>query len=183
MFVVPNKWKVETDHWPVTTKQAHIHTKTLASVFSTVTKGQSDVNRRLVKCVVSYSHTSYKQKISTLRIQRDSVPVQIHLLRSKQPWSSSHCVHGTQRDIRLHQYIDDWLCVWHAVKKTFFSWHSQFLLQDYLHAWKWLQLLFHLASLEKLVKNGRRILRHLQFQLKENWRHPQTKNRLICSVD
>ncbi len=138
--------------------------------------------------------------------------------------------------IRLHQYIDDWLCVGRSQEEAFLHTKrllqtavmlglrvneekselipstsstylgmvfdsikfrafltqkridnllqptSHFLLQDYLPVWKWLQLLGHLASLEKLVKNGRRRLRPLQFQLKENWRHPQTKNHYICIV-
>ncbi len=101
------KWEVETDHRPVTTKQANRHTPlqdgdTGFRTFSGHEGPVDDVNRP-VRCILSYPHTSHKQKISTLRIQGDSIPVQSPLLRSKHsahdlhPGDETNRVHGAQR--------------------------------------------------------------------------------------
>ncbi len=56
---------------------------------------------------------------------------------------------------------------------------QRFLLAELLPVWMWLTLLGHLSSLEKLVLNGRRRLRPIQFQLKTFWKYPQDKNHKV----
>ncbi len=71
----------------ITTKQTHRHTSlqdgdTGICTFSSNKRPVDNVNRP-VRRILSYSHTLHKQKISSLRIQGNSIPVQSPLLRSK----------------------------------------------------------------------------------------------------
>lgn len=54
-----------------------------------------------------------------------------------------------------------------------------FLIEMELPVWQWLSLLGHMASLEKLVEHGRRWIRPIQLQLKENWTSPISRERSV----
>ncbi len=244
MFVVPKKngkWRPIIDLSPLN-KMIDIkkfRMETPASVLQAVFRGQWMTSIDLTD---AYFHIPIKQTSRKyLRFRFQGVTYQFTCLCfgiSTAPLVFTQVMkpianRAHREGIRLHQYIDDWLCVaetqHEAVSHTqrllqlirtlglkvnleksdltpstrvtylgmvidsvefkvyptlkriedLLRIINSFLQEDSQPVWKWLQILGHLVSLEKLVINGRRRIRPLQFQLKEHWKYPQDRNRRV----